>query len=739
MVFVRSVLAAAVAAHVVGSSPVLAQSLSVASPDGRRQVTAVRLTGQISLDGSLSEDVWSVAAPATGFVQADPREGEPATESTEVRIAYDDDYLYIGARCDDSDPAGIVINEIRKDFAGREQDTFEVMLDTFGDRRNGFVFSTNAEGAKADTQIANEGRDVNTNWDAVWWVQARKGPEGWTAEFRIPFKTLRFQGGQGRTWGINFARRVRRKNEVSYWSPVSRAYTIFRASAAGNLTGLPALRPGRNLRLKPFVLGGAVRGLGERSFGKSASAGIDLKAGITPSLTLDLTVNPDFAQAEADEQQVNLTQFSLFYPEKREFFLENSGIFYFGDIPRNTRQVTRFRPPEEDLLLFFSRRIGLSNEGQAEPLYGGVRLTGRAGRFGLGAMTMQSEPQEGKPGNNYTVLRMRRDVLSSSDIGAIVLSRQPSGGREDFNRVAGFDANFRFFKSLNVNAFAARSDTPGITTDQRAAKASIGWEDSQKRLQASVMSIGEGFRDDLGFVRRTGVLRQFYDAAWLPQPERLRRFGIRQVQPHARIWNYVNPAGDLVSRLGHAAVQVTWENGAWIEYAYEPRVEAISKPFAIHPGIVIPVGRYDWRQHLLALESDHSRALSGSARLMLGDFWSGTQRTMQTSILYRPTYRLVFDLGLQVSDIALQTPRASFVSTLVNFRTGYSFSSSMFLDSLVQYRTDVQQFSANVRFNLIHRPLSDFFVVYNESQFTDTSEQRAGRGVVVKYTQMFAF
>ena len=342
---------------------------------------------------------------------------------------------------------------------------------------------------------------------------------------------------------------------------------------------------------------------------------MDIKAGITPSLTLDVTINPDFAQAEADEQQVNLTQFSLFYPEKREFFLENSGIFYFGDIPRNTRQVARFRPPEEDLLLFFSRRIGLNDNGEEQPLYGGVRLTGRAGRFGLGLMTMQSEDEPGRPSNNYTVVRVRRDVLSNSDVGAIVLSREPSGDRGDFNRVAGIDANFRFLKSLSVNGFAARSDTPGVNTNQNSGKASIGWEDSDKRLQASIMTVGEGFRDDLGFIRRTGVTRQFYDAAWLPQPEAVRRHGIRQLQPHARVWNYYDPHGELVTRLGHVALQVIWENGSTVEYAFEPREEAITTPFVIYPGIAIPAGRYDWKQHLIvARERSQPRAVGLRAR-----------------------------------------------------------------------------------------------------------------------------
>ncbi|MDP2319671.1 MAG: DUF5916 domain-containing protein [Acidobacteriota bacterium] len=711
---------------------------TISSPDGRRQVTAVPTATPVTVDGALDDEVWTRAVPATGFTQADPLEGQPASEATEVRLAYDADYLYIGVLCRDSIPTAIVVNDIRKDFATGSQDTFDVLLDTFGDHRNGFVFSTNAEGAKADTQMANEGRDVNTNWDAVWWVAAKTTAEGWTAEFRIPFKTLRFEAGDGHTWGVNFARRVRRKNEISYWSPVTRAFNIYRASAAGTLAGLPPLRPGRNLRIKPFLVGGAVRAAGEPEFGGNFTGGVDFKAGITPSLTFDLTINPDFAQAEADEQQVNLTQFSLFFPEKREFFLENSGIFYFGDIPRNKRQSSRFSPPEEDLLLFFSRRIGLTAAGAQQPLYGGVRLTGRAGAYGLGFMTMQSEEDGGLPGNNYTVARVRRDIFKSSDIGAIVLSREPAGGSSDFNHVAGIDANFRFFKNLSINSFAARSSTPGETRNENSGKVAIGWEDSLKRMGMSIMTIGEGFKDDIGFVRRTGVTRSFFDIAFLPQPESLRKRGIRQLQPHARMFTYYDPHGELVTRNAHAALQVSWNTGAFAEYAIEPRVEAIGKPFVIYSGVPIPAGRYEWTQHLFVYEGDHSKAFSGSGKLTVGNFWSGRQRTAQISLLYRPTYRMLFDFGMQISTIALQLPQAEFTTTLANLRVGYSFSSNMFLDTLVQYRNDVHQFSANVRFNLIHHPLSDFFIVYNESQFTDATTT-AGRGIVVKYTQMFSF
>jgi hypothetical protein len=716
-----------------------AQDVAWSDPEGRRTLTAVRTSIPVVVDGVFDEPVWASAPPADGFVQSDPLEGEPATETTEVRVAFDDDYLYIAALCHDGDPAHIVVNDIRKDFAGTEQDIFDVLLDTFEDRRNGFVFSTNAAGARADTQFANEGRDVNPNWDAVWWVAGRITPDGWTAEFRIPFKTLRFQPGDGRRWGINFARRIRRKNETTYWSPVSRAFSIVRASSAGTLTGLPDLAQGRNIRVKPFVLGDTVRPLGGDGFSASGSAGVDVKAGLTPSLTLDATVNPDFAQAEADEQQVNLTQFSLFFPEKREFFLENSGIFYFGDIPRNQRQTSRFRPPEEDLLLFFSRRIGLTDTGQQVPLYGGLRLTGRAAGVGLGALSMQSEAHDGAPSQNYSVARVRRDVFGSSDIGAIVMSRQAAGRSDDFNRVVGADANFRVLKSLNLNGFAAVSDTPGEVRSQTASKAAIGWEDSRLRTQYSIMKVDEGFRADMGFVRRTGVTRHFVDWASFLQSEGLTRHGLRQLQPHARAWLYLDPHGDLATREGHVALQVTWTRGTYLEYAFEPRAEAITSPFRIRPDVVIPPGRYDWNQHLWVFQSDRSRAFSVASRVTHGGFWSGSQRNMQTSVLYRPNYRLFVDVGLQVTDIDLTEPDASFVTTLVNWRTGYSFTTNMFLDALVQYRSDIEQFSANLRFNLIHRPLSDFFVVYNEQQYTDNGAVTAGRGVVVKYTHLFSF
>jgi hypothetical protein len=569
-------------------------------------------------------------------------------------------------------------------------------------------------------------------------VAARAQADGWTAEMRIPFTTLRFERGEGRTWGVNFARRIRRKNEVAYWSPVPRAYTIYRASQGGDLRALPDVDQGRNLRVKPFLTTGTTRATGGSAFDPDADVGLDVKYGVTPALTLDLTVNPDFAQVEADEQQVNLTRFSLFYPEKREFFLENSGIFYFGDIPRNTRNSSRFRPPEEDLLLFFSRRIGLTDEGEQIPIVAGARLTGRAAGIGVGVMSMQTGESGAAPGTNYTVIRARRDVLQNSDVGAIFMSRQ-STDAGDYNRVAGVDANFRFFRYLSWNSFFVKSDAPGTSRGQLAWKTSLGWEDSFYRGQYSVLNVDDDFQADIGFVRRTGVRKHFVDAGIRPRPAWLRKLGFREFHPHNRINRYTDLDNDLVTVNDHWAASLWFERGGFVEYAVNPHLDVLTSGFEIRSGVVIPPGRYTWNEYQLSLETDHSRMISGSATITTGGFWDGTQNAQRVAVVVRPSYRLLIDFALQRSDITLRTPAASFVTNLVALRAAYSFSTNMFLDSLLQYNTDVKQFNANVRFNLIHRPLSDLFVVYNEQQFTERPEVAPGRAVILKYTQMLSF
>lgn len=727
------------------AAPADAHGIQVTN-DGRRTVTAAPATGAIAVDGALDEAVWSAAEPASGFIQAEPYEGQPATEITEVRLAYDSEALYIGVRCGDVSGIGTVVNDIRKDFTAGEQDSFEVILDTFADRRNGFVFVVNPVGGKSDTQIANEGRDVNTSWDAVWSVATRLDAAGWTAEIRIPFKTLRFEPGDDRIWGVNFSRRIRRRNEVDYWSPVPRVYNLYRASLAGTMAGLPNASPGRNLRVKPWASVDSTRPVNGDAFESDPHVGLDVKYGVTPSLTLDVTVRPDFAQAEADEQQVNLTQFSLFFPEKREFFLENAGMFYFGDIPRESRLGNaRFAPPEEEILLFFSRRIGLTSTGDPIPIVAGGRLTGRTGRTGLGLMTIQTGSEGARAGDNYTVLRARRDVLRNGDIGAIFLSRQKVGdgisaAPGSGNEVVGMDANFRFVKALSINGFLARSFTPGISSGQAAGKGSITWNANTLHTQYSLLSIGDNFRDDIGYLKRVGVRKHFVDFGIRKRPESLRKYGIRELHPHTRYNIYTDQSNDKVSHTNHVAMAAFFERGGYVEVQWNPRFERITTPFRIRPDQSFAPGKYSWDEFAVELETDHSRKVSGSALITMGGFWSGTQQSSKVGVVFRPSYHLTFDLALQRNDISLPAPMHDFTTNLVTSRIGYAFNTRTFLDTLLQYNTDLQQFSANIRFDLIHRPLSDLFIVYNEQQLTDAPVPvNPGRGLIVKYTHMLAF
>ena len=706
--------------------------------DGRRVVGAAESTVAIEIDGALDEPSWNAATPATGFVQAEPHEGEPATEVTEVRILFDDEALYLGVRCLDRSGKPPIINDIRKDFTPGEQDSFEVVLDTFADRRNGFVFVINPAAAKSDTQIANEGRDVNTSWDGVWSVATQVNDEGWTAEIRIPFKTLRFERGTGHIWGVNFSRRIRRNNEIDYWSPIPRVYNLYRVGLAGTLEGLPDADQGRNLRVKPWIAGNSTRPPGA-GFVNNANAGVDVKYGVTPALTLDVTVLPDFAQAEADEQQVNLTQFSLFYPEKREFFLENAGMFYFGDIPRESRIGTaRFSPPEEEILLFFSRRIGLTDTGEPIKIAAGGRLTGQIGGTGVGLLTVQTESDFNRPSDNYTVLRARRNVLNNSDVGAIFLSRQSTDPGTDHNEVVGVDANFRFVKALSINSFLSRSFTPGQSSGQVAGKGSVTWNDNTLHTQYSFLSIGDNFRDDIGYLRRIGVRKHFVDFGVRPRPEAARRLGIRELHPHTRFNIYTDQSNVEVSHTNHVAMAAFFERGGYIELQWNPRYERITAPFDIRPDQAFLPGEYSWNEYAVELETDHSRKISGSALITAGGFWNGTQKSSKVGVVVRPTYHLTLDAALQRNDIWLPFPMHPFTTNLVTSRIGYAFNTRTFLDTLLQYNTDLKQFSANVRFDLIHRPLSDLFIVYNEQQMTEGIIS-SGRGLIVKYTHMLSF
>ena len=706
-----------------------------------RKLPATQATGPIVLDGKLDEPSWAGAPLANGFVQNDPREGAPATYDTEVRLLYDDRALYIGVFAKDPEPGEIIVNELRKDFNTSSADGFQVVIDTFHDERNGYQFAINPMGAKWDAQMSNEGRDNNANWDGIWDVGTLIGTDGWYAEIEIPFKTLKFGPEAMQTWGINFQRRLRRRNENSYWSPLRRIHQLSRVSMAGTVDGREGLKPGANIRVKPYALANFNK-LAKLDVDQDYDAGFDVKYGVTSGLTWDFTVNTDFSQVEADEQQVNLTRFSLFFPEKRDFFLENSGVFQFG--AGNTggggganggRQNV-----SQDMIFFFSRQIGLSAAGDAIPLLAGTRLTGRVGGWSVGALNIQQREQNLSPSTNFTALRLRKDILANSDVGVMLLNKEPTGS--NYNRAFGADANFRFFRDLTLNLASARSATPTDKVpgegDDWYSKSSFGYRGNFWETRGAYQTIGSRFNDEMGFVPRTGVDNaEFYLGTHI-RPKRLQGW-LRETFPHVQIENFVKRnGGGLESRYMDWHWPITLQNSTFVEVGTNPNVEVIDERFAINARrrIYVEPGRYEFKEHFLLANTNSAAPFSMNLRYGIGDFYEGYKRSYTIGGTYRLNQHLNLSLSDSINDIDLDS--GSFVTNLVTARVNYYFSTKVFVNALVQYNTDTNQWSSNMRLDIIHRPLSDIYLVYNE-RHDSRSGALISRAVIAKMTYLLAF
>jgi hypothetical protein len=711
-----------------------------------RKLQATHATGRIELDGRLDEPSWLTAPLASGFIQNDPHEGEPATFDTEVRLLYDEHALFIGVFAKDDKPGEIIVNELRKDFNTGNADGFQVVIDTFRDERNGYQFAINPAGAKWDSQMSNEGRDQNSNWDGVWDVATRIGEDGWYAEIRIPFRTLKFTQAPLQTWGINFQRRLRRLNENSYWSPLPRIHQLSRVSMAGTLEGLQGLRPGANLRIKPYALGSSNRLAGGGTDG-DFDAGIDVKYGVTSGLTWDFTVNTDFSQVEADEQQINLTRFNLFFPEKRDFFLENSGVFQFGTGSAGGGGGGGGRQnASQDMILFFSRQIGLSEGGDAIPILGGSRLTGRVGGFSLGALNIQQRRVEatdvkpGIPSTNYTALRVRRDVFASSDVGLMLLNKDTSGGQ--YNRAFGADANFRFLRDLTFNVAVAKTDSPQSRMPGRGgdwySKSSFGYRDNFWEFRGAYQTIGERFNDEMGFVPRTGVNNGEFHIGTHIRPKWAQRW-MRETYPHFQIESFSRQHGlGLESRYMDWHWPVTLQNSTFIEVGVNPNVEVIRRPFPINSrrNIQVMPGRYEFNENFVLWRTNAAAPVSFTGRYSTGAFYDGYRRNYEFGSTVRANEHFNVSGNLAFNDIELS--QGAFTTTLVTGRVNYFFNTKVFLNALLQYNTDARQWSSNIRLNIIHRPLSDLFLVYNERHDSRSGEV-INRALIAKMTYLIAF
>ncbi len=688
-----------------------------------RNLPARRTTATITVDGRLDEEAWATAEIATNFIQVQPQTGQPAVDQTEVMVLYDDTNLYVAARCFDSDPSGIRINTLEEDFESNNTDMFGFVVDSLNDRVSGFEFFINPAGARHDAQIFRDGELTNIDWDGVWEVVTTVDERGWYVEVVIPFKTLRFSGAPEQAWGFNAVRRTRRTNEDSTWSPLPlRIRSITRTSWAGMLTGLEDVRQGRNLKIKPFVIGSARTFAAGTDF--DGDAGIDLKYGLSPSLTLDLTYRTDFSQVEADEQQVNLTRFNIQFPEKREFFLENQGVFNIAATPGD--------PP--NVIPFFSRRIGLSDNGSPIPIVGGARLSGRASDYDVGFLTMTTEEFGPLPSDTFVVGRARRNLPNTSTVGAIFTSRNaqgPTGSSELF----GVDSLLRFFdQRLDVASYLLGTWSPGYSDRNLAKLVGAAWRDDSLTVAAQYEQVQPNFSPEVGFVRREAMTHYDSEFTWQPRPADASWLRYYIVEGGADY--YADGNGDLETRLQSAGAGLQFQSGAQIVARVMNTFDRLTEPFPIRPGIVLAPGDYQYLRYSVSGNSDPSLPLSGSVTASTGEFWDGTSQSFRGSFVVRPNYRLTLTGSLDYNTADL--PAGAFDTTLVGVRVFYGFNTNMFLNSFVQYNATINQFSANTRFNLIHHPLSDLFVVYNERRDT-VSQSLIDRAVIVKFTNLFDF
>ena len=741
--------------------------------------SASAITSAPVIDGRLDDDVWAEGQVLTGFIQREPTEGRPVSERTEVRVAYDGEALYIGAWLFDSDPTSLVFGQTLRDASLNESDAFVLVLDTYLDRQNGFVFGTTPAGIEYDGQVANEGQGgggggggrpgggsgrqqrgsgggFNLNWDGSWEVATSTDSRGWYAEMRIPFTTLRYGRGGDQTWGLNFERRIRRNSEEAVWAPIPRQFNLYRVSLAGTLDlAAPATRIAT---INPYVLSNSFKDYTVTSpdaeFG--SKVGIDAKIGLNQSLTLDLTVNTDFAQAEVDDQQVNLTRFSLFFPEKRAFFLENAGTFSVGS----------GRSAE----LFFSRRIGLSS-GQEVPIHAGARMTGKVGDMQLGLLNIQtgglSVPSTVNggtlrvaPNNNFGVVRAFREWENRSRIGGIFVSRLNTNSPSDYNLTYGLDGRLGIGQDLTFSGWAGLTTTPlpsgtpdlreGFNNGEYGYAGTGNFVTRDWEISGGYRQIGSEFNPEVGFVNRSAYRYISGRVLYHLRTEGVHWF--REFRPHISGNSFWSLGGFNESYYIHIDSHFAFENGAEIHLpGWNLTGEGLDAPFQIRDEgdlpdggrgpIIIPVGTYNNQELLFVANTNRSAPLSFSAGVTFGEFYSGTRSSPHGSVSYRFRDRLTTSVSMNYFDVKLD--EGSFTTSLVRLTGSYSFTPRIYLQANLQYNDDSKNLGSNIRLGWLDTAGTGLFIVYNDTEFLgdiDPLGFRSGprqRQLVIKYTKLF--
>lgn len=691
------------------------------------------------IDGNVINDkIWNTIFPITSMTQVTPNFGEPSSEKTEIRLAYTDRNLHVSVVGFDSDPSKIVVSDSKRDADLNDEDSFLFILDTYNDFQNGFLFGTNSDGMQYDAQIDNEGignfnpnsrqkggtlGGTNVNWDASWEVKTIKGDFGWSAEFSIPLSSLRFLPGENKTWGLNFQRNISKNSETSFWASLPLGFDIKRVSISGKLKGLDLKSP-KNLKIIPYTVGNASYQKLDNQTDVSVDldAGFDIKYSLTPGLTLDLTYNTDFAQVEVDEQQVNLDRFNLFFPEKRAFFLENAGQFSVGS------------PGEVDL--FFSRRIGIGDEGQVVPIKGGGRISGKIGQTNVGILNMVTDEisDQNIYETNFSVARVNHDFNNSrSSLGVVYVGKNEMGdSNKHYNNVYAIDGKLGLGKKADITGFFSKSDSPGIDSSDHSFKLIANYNWDGWRINAGYTEVGEGFNPEVGFLMRSAFKKPEFIVF---KQIRLKDFGpFLEVRPHIAHRSYFDFQDRLVSSWTHIDNHWVWPSGFEIHTGVNITSEGVFDAFKISD-VEIPSGEYYHNEFQLYIKSNPNTALSFTSRTVIGGYYGGDRFLFSNNIKYRIGNKFNSTLNLDYTKLNLENGDIN--ALITGLRLSYSFSPKMYLQSLIQYNNVTNITSVNTRFGMLQTANSGLFIVINFIKDSDWFDYINNRSISVKYSYQF--
>ena len=712
------------------ASDVVAQTLDSTAP--RPVAQAIPLTTAPVMDGNVLDDpAWFGAEPITDFWQVQPNAGQAASQRTAVYFGYTETAIHIGIVAYDDEPLEVIATDTRRDSSLDNTDSIKIMIDGLLDRQNGYIFGTNPTSVLYDGQVNREGAGqyvfggeggFNLNWDAPWTVQSEISDIGWSAEMVIPFTSLRFGKGDIQEWGLNIERRIRRNNEVAFWAPMSQDRNLFRVSEAGSIQGVKVPRQ-RNLQFTPYILGSAERGGVLDGTATNEEIGFDLKYSVTPSLTLDATYNTDFAQVEVDDQQVNLDRFSLFFPEKRPFFLENAGQFTIGN-PREAE-------------LFFSRRIGIAG-GQPAPIDGGLRLSGKiGGTTNVGMLFMQSEEVGGlAPENQYSVVRVNQELANRSSIGFLVVDRSGNGGGDDQNQTYAVDGRWGIGDNLLLQAWAAQTETPGLTGRDNAFNFGADYNNANWSIGFSHAQIGEDFNPEVGFLSRPDGYRKFNGRILRRiRPETL--WNLFEIRPHIAYRGFWDLNGFQESGYIHTDSHWEFQTGTEIHTGFNITKEGVKAPFDIIPGVTIQPGTYDHAEVVLVFMGNKSKPLNFSIRAVIGGRFGGDRVSLSPAVNYRIGEKFTSSFSYNYKDFDLPVPGGDFTANLVRLRLSYSFTPRILLQLLTQYNEVDDVVTNNLRFSWLQSANTGLYLVYNEVDESGLGARPRGREFIIKFSHIF--